>query len=76
MQVIVDSKVFVVSLSPQSSLRFREAEQWCSLGMRFLKHLDQQKTAYEEQVGENTHSAHVVIFENNFFLYSDDDRLH
>ena len=67
--------MFVVSFSPQSSLRFREAEQWCSLGMRFLKHLDQQKPAYEEQVRE-IHSTHVVVFEDNFFLYSDDDCLH
>lgn len=33
-----------------SSLRFKEAEQWCSMGMRFLKHLPQMKPSYEEQV--------------------------
>ena len=33
-----------------SSLKFKVAEQWCSLGMRFLKHLSQHKESYEEQV--------------------------
>ncbi|KAL5493599.1 hypothetical protein EMCRGX_G014803 [Ephydatia muelleri] len=33
-----------------SSLRFKEAEQWCSMGMRFLKHLPQMKPNYEEQM--------------------------
>lgn len=33
-----------------SSLHYKEAEQWCSLGMRFLKHLHQLKPTYEEQV--------------------------
>lgn len=33
-----------------SALKFKAAEQWCSLGMRFLKHLTQHKTTYEDQV--------------------------
>lgn len=33
-----------------SSLKFKLAEQWCSLGMRFLKHLTQHKEGYEEQM--------------------------
>ena len=33
-----------------SSLKFKVAEQWCSLGMRFLKHLTQHKASYEKQV--------------------------
>ncbi len=39
-------------MSPcNSSLRFKEAERWCGLGMSFLKHLSPQlKANYEEQV--------------------------
>ena len=33
-----------------STQRYKEAEQWCSLGMRFLKHLSQLKPSYEDQV--------------------------
>lgn len=41
--------LFCWSLLP-SSLRFREAEQWCSMGMKFLNHLSHLKQTYEEQV--------------------------
>ena len=30
--------------------RFKDAERWCSLGMRFLKFLKQLKPSYEDQV--------------------------
>ncbi len=48
-------KRIVLSVCPacnmlSSSLRFKEAEKWCGLGMKFLKHLPQLKTTYEEQV--------------------------
>ena len=71
----------VIHFSPHSSLRFREAEQWCSLGLRFLKHLDQQKPVYEEQVGENafyTSSCRHFLKKKIiiFVFYSDDDCLY
>ena len=34
-----------------SAQKFKSAEKWCTLGMRFLKHLSQHKSCYEEQVG-------------------------
>lgn len=33
-----------------SALRYKEAERWCSLGMRFLTHLSELKSTYEEQI--------------------------
>ena len=42
-------------------MKFKIAEQWCSLGMRFLKHLTQNKATYEDQV--------VIITFNNHFKW-------
>lgn len=44
-----------------SSLKFKSAEQWCSLGMRFLKYLNQQKLIYEEQVMYHFNQIHAYF---------------
>ena len=37
--------------TPSRSVQhYKEAEQWCGMGMRFLKFLTQLKSSYEEQV--------------------------
>ena len=33
-----------------STQKYKVAETWCTLGMKFLKHLSQHKESYEEQV--------------------------
>uniref|UniRef100_A0A7M4E6F0 Protein ZIP4 homolog n=1 Tax=Crocodylus porosus TaxID=8502 RepID=A0A7M4E6F0_CROPO len=42
-----------------SSGKYKEAEQWCGLGMRFLHHLGSLKSSYESNVSEYKHKAEL-----------------
>ena len=57
-----------------SALRYKEAERWCSLGMRFLTHLSELKSTYEEQV---CNQCTLLQSYKVFFHYSADiQRVH
>ena len=52
--ILKHGKTFILLLSFCSMLRYKEAEQWCSLAMKFFPHLPPNLSqTYEPQVKQN-----------------------
>lgn len=48
------------SLIVCSLQRYKEAEQWCTVGMKFLKFLTQLRASYEDQVTPPIHPPSIT----------------
>lgn len=53
------TKAWNTGIFQYSSGKYKEAEQWCGLGMRFLHHLGSLKSSYESNVSECKRKAEL-----------------